>query len=106
MICVLFFEKIAPNNDNFMYYLIWLKVYIFLVFLHPYIMDFWNILQQFKKCKNLTNSALGGVRDLNRVDHVVPATHVCIRVEADMKCCLVILAVSFIHCCLQEQKRS
>ncbi len=24
-------------------------------------MDFWNILQKLKKCKNLTKSALGGV---------------------------------------------
>ena len=28
-------------------------------------MDFWNILQKLKKCKNLTKSALGGVRCLN-----------------------------------------
>ena len=35
-------------------------------------MDFWNILQKLKKCKNLTKSALGGVpclKDNNDVDY-------------------------------------
>ena len=40
--------------------------FFLLVFLHPYIMDFWNILQKLKKFKNLTKSALGGVRCLKR----------------------------------------
>ena len=68
----LFSGKIAPNNDNFMYYYCFpmktLKYrFFFFFFLHPYIMDFWNILQKLKKCKNLTKSALGGVRCLNFV---------------------------------------
>ena len=62
----LFSGKIAPNNDNFMYYYCFpmktlkYRFYFFGVF-NPYIMDFWNILQKLKKCKNLTKSALGGV---------------------------------------------
>ena len=66
----LFSGKIAPNNENFMYYYCFpmktLK-YRFFFFLHPYIMDFWNILQKLKKCKNLTKSALGGVRCLKYI---------------------------------------
>ena len=36
-------------------------------------MDFWNIhvLQKLKKCKNLTKSALGGVRCLNSLMNVI-----------------------------------
>ena len=57
----LFSGKIAPNNDNFMYYYCFpMKTYFLGVFTSLY-NGLLEHTSKIIKCKNLTKSALGGV---------------------------------------------
>ena len=51
-------------------------------------MDFWNILQKLKKCKNLTKSALGGVPCLHAEQIIIESLNEYRRNANFMSTCM------------------